>query len=149
LDINKSWSYLLGQIPNTIHHLILIDYLKERYGIKSSRHLHFLQRDFGVVPNENGEDREFHHARGLVAFEYEKLLGKVDKVINPRGQSEFFWKAYLLAQKYFGNYGSSSIPTPSLYTKDILSFLEGLGYRKEDFIFFPGEISKDRKKDRS
>ena len=38
-NLNKSWSYLLGQIPNTIHHLILIDYLTEEYGIESHRSL--------------------------------------------------------------------------------------------------------------
>jgi len=30
-----------------------------------------------------------------------------------------------------------SFPTPSVYKEDILSFLEDLGYQKQDFVFFP------------
>jgi hypothetical protein len=137
LNRNRSWAYLLGQIPNTIHHLILIDYLKEEYGIDSHRHARFLDRHFRGSGNENGKDEEFLYARGLVAFECEKLLGEGDRVIEPRSQSEFLGKAYHAAQTYFGNYRSSSVPTPADYADRILSFLEDLGYKRNDFTFFP------------
>jgi hypothetical protein len=42
LSINKNWGYLLGQVANTAHHLILIDYLKEEYGIESGLHRRLL-----------------------------------------------------------------------------------------------------------
>ena len=78
------------------------------------------------------------YARGLVAFEYEALIGQVNRVIALNSQSEYFRMAYRSAQEYFGAYSSSSIPTPRGYEQDILSLLETLGYRKEDFLFFPG-----------
>ena len=145
-NMKERWFYLLGQIPNTIHHLILVGFLKERYGITSSRHANFLQRHFQTGRDESGKDKEISYARGLAAFEYGKLVGPIERVINIKSQSEFLWKAYYSARKCFGNYGFSSIPTPSIYKEDILSFLENLGYRKEDFMFFPKEMSDDLKK---
>jgi hypothetical protein len=79
---------------------------------------------------------------GLVAFEYEKFIGRVDRVINIHHQTEFFWKAYHSAKKHFGAYSFQSIPNPKGYKQDILSFLEDLGYPREDFVFFP-----ERKRD--
>jgi hypothetical protein len=143
-NMKESWFYLLGQIPNTIHHLILVGFLKEGYGLTSSRHAHFLQRHFQNSGDEGSKDKELLYARGLAAFEYGKLVGPIERVINTRSQSESFWEAYSSAQKYFGNYSSSSIPTPSDYKEDILSFLESLGYRKEGFMFFPKDVSDDR-----
>ncbi len=137
LNLNKHWGYLLGQIVNTAHHLILIDYLKEEYGIRSDLHLRLLQHNFHIIANEIWWDRESLYAKGLIAFEYEKLIGKVDRVINLYRQSEFFWKAYHAAEKHFGGYRSQSIPISSYYKEDILSFLEDLAYQREDFIFFP------------
>jgi hypothetical protein len=79
---------------------------------------------------------------GLVAFEYEKFVGRVDRVININCQTEFFWEAYHSAQKHFDKYRFRSIPVPSSYQEDIVSFLEDLGYERHGFIFFP-DIAED------
>ena len=135
--VEESWFYLLGQIPNTIHHLILIGYLKEKYGIKSTRHVLFLQRHFHKKGGEGSKGKTLSYARGLVAFEYERLIGKVDRVIDASCQTDLFWNAYRAAQKHFEGYSSKSIPDPAAYEKDILSLLEDLGYERKDFVFFP------------
>jgi len=137
MSMRGDWVYLLGQIANTLHHLILVDYLKKEYGIESSLHLHLLHHNFGIVTNGNSRDKESLYAKGLIAFEYERLIGKVDRVMNIFHQTESFWQAYHSAQKYFGRYGFQSMPTSSSYEENILSFLEALGYQREDFMFFP------------
>jgi hypothetical protein len=137
MSMRGDWVYLLGQIANTLHHLILVDYLKKEYGIESSLHLRLLHHNFGIIANDNSRDNESLYAKGLIAFEYERLIGKVDRVINIFCQTESFWQAYHSAQKYFGRYGFQSIPTSSSYEENILSFLEALGYQRKDFMFFP------------
>jgi hypothetical protein len=137
LSINKNWGYLLGQIANTAHHLILIDYLKEEYGIESSLHLRLLQHNFRIIANDNSRDKESLYAKGLIAFENEKLKGKIDRAINPYGQTESFWKAYDSAKRHFGRYRYHSIPISSSYQEDILSFLETLRYQREEFYIVP------------
>jgi hypothetical protein len=135
--MEESWFYLLGQIPNTIHHLILIGYLEEKYRIKSTRHVLFLQRHFQKSGGEGSKGKGLSYAKGLVAFEYERLFGNVDRIINTSCQTESFSKAYDAAQKHFEGYSSESIPAPAAYEEDILSLLEELGYQREDFVFFP------------
>jgi hypothetical protein len=137
MSMGGNWAYLLGQAANTAHHLILADYLKEKYGIQSNLHLHLLHHNFRIIANENSQDKESLYARGLIAFEYEKLIGKIDRVINTSRETESFWEAYHSARKHFGRYSFHSIPTPSSYEEDILSFLEDLGYQRQDFMFFP------------
>lgn len=137
MSMRGDWVYLLGQITNTLHHLILVDYLKKEYGIESSLHLRLLHHNFGIIANDDSTDKESLYAKGLIAFEYEKLIGKVDRVMNIFHQTESFWQAYHSAQKHFGRYGYRSIPTSSSYEENILSFLEALGYQREDFRFFP------------
>lgn len=137
LNLNKHWDYLLGQTMNTVHHLILIDYLKNEYGIESDLHRHLLQHNFRTIAKDNSRDKESLYARGLIAFEYERLIGKIDSVMDSFGQPELFWKAYHSSNKHFGNYRFPNIPTPSVHEENILSFLEELGYQKEDFMFFP------------
>jgi hypothetical protein len=137
MSMRGDWIYLLGQIVNTAHHLLLIDYLKEEYGIEDSLHIYLLDQNFCVAANDNARDKESQYGKGLVAFEYEKFIGGVDGVINIHRQTEFFWEAYHLAQKHFDRYSFRSIPAPSSYKEDILSLLEGLGYPREDFVFFP------------
>jgi len=137
MSMRGDWVYLLGQIANTAHHLVLIDYLKEEYGIEDRLHTYLLHQNFCVAANDNARDKESQFGMALVAFEYERLIGKLDAAINVHHQSEFFWKAYHSAQKHFAEYSSESIPAPSVYEEDILSFLETLEYRREDFIFFP------------
>ena len=136
MNISGDWNYLLGQIVNTVHHLILIDYLKEEYGIQSDLHHQLLHNNLQIIANKNWQDKESLYAKGIIAFEYEKLIGKVDRLINLDCQTEFFWKSYHSAQKHFGKYGFQSVPVPSSYKEDILSFLEDLGYQREDFMFF-------------
>jgi len=136
MSMRGDWVYLLGQIANTAHHLVLIDYLKEEYGVEDSLHIYLLNQNFCVAANDNARDKESQYGMGLVAFEYEKFIGKVDRVINIHRQTEFFWKAYHSAQKHFDKYSFRSIPAPSSYQEDILSFLEDLGYERHAFIFF-------------
>jgi hypothetical protein len=137
MSMSGNWEYLLGQLANTAHHLILIDYLKQRYGFESRLHLHLLNHHFSIAANHNDRDKESLYAKGLIAFEYERLIGKVDQVVTTSSQAQSFWKAYEAAQKYLGGYSSESIPSPAAYKEDILSLLEELGYQKETFIFFP------------
>lgn len=137
MSMRGDWVYLLGQIANTAHHLVLMDYLKEEYGIEDRLHTYLLDQNFCVAANDNVRDKESQYGMGLVAFEYEKSIGRVDRVINIHRQTEFFWKAYHSAQKHFDKYSFRSIPDPTSYKEDILSLLEGLGYPREDFVFFP------------
>jgi len=145
MSMRGDWVYLLGQIANTAHHLILVDYLKEEYGIEDSLHIYLLHQNFCVAVNDNTRDKESQYGKGIVAFEYEKFIGNVNRVINNYPQTEFFWKAYHVAQKHFGQYSFQSIPTRSSYEEDILSFLEGLDYQREDFLFFSGEMGDSKK----
>ncbi len=138
MSMKGDWIYLLGQIPNTAHHLILLDYLRQEYGIEDDLHTYLLDQNFRVAATDNARDRESQYGMGLVAFEYERLIGKFDGAINVNDRSEFFWEAYHLARKHFGSYGIRFIPTTASYQEDILSFLGDLGYQSEDFIFFPG-----------
>jgi hypothetical protein len=131
------WVYLLGQIANTAHHLILIDYLKEEYGIEDNLHIHLLHQNFCIAANDNARDKESQYGKGFVAFEYERLIGKIGRAIDVDHQSEFFWEAHHSAQRHFGKYSSRSIPAACVYEENILSFLEDLGYPRGDFIFFP------------
>jgi hypothetical protein len=137
MNMNKDWDYILGQIVNTAHHLILIDYLKEEYGIESNVHLHLLHHNFCILANENTEDKESLYAKGIIAFEYERLIGKVDRIMNPSSRSESFWKAYHSAAEYFASYRFPDIPAPSKHEENVLSFLEDLGYEREDFVLWP------------
>jgi predicted small secreted protein len=143
MSMTGDWIFLLGQVANTAHHLILTEFLKEEYGIKSDLHLHLLNQNFKNIMNDNSWDKESLYAKGLIAFEYEKLIGHMDQVIDSSKQPDSFWESYHFAQKHFRNYSFRSIPTPSSYEDDILSFLGDLGYQKQDFIFFP-ESSSNR-----
>lgn len=137
MTMGGNWAYLLGQLGNTAHHLVLIDYLREEYEIQSDLHHQLLHHNLQIIANKNWQDKESLYAKGIIAFEYEKLIGKVDRLINLDCQTEFFWKSYHSAQKHFDKYSFHSIPDPSSYKEDILSFLETLEYQKEDFIFSP------------
>jgi len=137
MSMSGDWEYLLGQLSNTVHHLILIDNLKEKYGIESRLHLHLLNRNFTNLPKDSPRDKESLFAAGVIAFECEKLIGNVDRSIDLDRQTEFFRKSYQSAQEHFGKYCFETIPAPSSYQEDILSFLEDLGYQKQDFLFFP------------
>jgi len=136
MSMGGNWEYLLAQLGNTAHHLVLIDYLREEYGIQSDLHHQLLHHNLQIIANKNWQDKESLYAKGIIAFEYEKLIGKVDRLIDLDCQTEFFWKSYHSAQKHFEKYGFQSIPGPSSYEEDILSFLEALGYQKQDFMFF-------------
>ena len=102
MSMRGDWVYLLGQIANTAHHLVLIDYLKEEYGIEDRLHTYLLHQNFCVISNDHAGDKESQYANGLLAFEYEKVIGKVERVINIFRQTESFWQAYHSAQKHFG-----------------------------------------------
>jgi len=137
LNLNKDWSYLLGQLGNTTHHLFLIDYLREEHGISSDIHLRLLDRNFSVLVKEVAMDVESLYAKGLIAFEYERLIGGMEKVAGVSQQPDLLWKAYCSAGKHFGSYHFPNIPVPSCHEENILSFLGDLGYDVEDFTFFP------------
>ena len=137
LNLNRHWKYFLEQIVNTIHHQILIDYLKGQYGIESDLQLALFLHNFRVVSKRHYPDKESQYAKGLVAFEYEKRMGRIEQALNLNRQSDFFWKAYLSAQKSFGAYDIRRIPSAAAYEEDVLTFLEDLGYQRRDFIFLP------------
>ena len=136
LGMGQHWDYLLGQVINTSHHLILIDYLREEYGIGSNFHLHLLHRHFEELARESYKDRESLYAQGLITFEYQKLGGDVGEIAPLNSPGGEIRQSYLAAQRHFDRYHSKTIPSPSAYQKDILSFLEDLGYPKEGFVFF-------------
>jgi hypothetical protein len=140
--MGQHWDYLLGQVTNTAHHLILIGYLREKYAIVSHLHLRLLQYHFEKMVRENFEDRESLYAQGLITFEYRKLIGEVDWVIPLNPQGQMIRQSYLAAQRHFDHYHFQTIPSPSSYRNDILSFLEDLGYAKEGFIFFQPRARK-------
>ena len=144
MNLSKDWDYILGQIVNTSHHLVLIDYLKEEYRIESNVHLSLLHRHFCILANENTKDKESLYAKGIIAFEYERLVGKVNRVMDSSSQSDLFWKAYHSATEYFGRYRLADIPAPSVYEENILSFLEDLGYERDDFVWWPENFREDR-----
>jgi len=74
MSMSGDWEYLLGQLANTVHHLILIDYLGEKYGIESRLHLHLLNHNFSILSKNSLKDKESLYAIGIIAFEYEKLI---------------------------------------------------------------------------
>jgi hypothetical protein len=137
MSMRGDWVYLLGQIANTAHHLILTDYLKEEYGIEDGLHIHLLHQNFCIAANDSARDKESQYGKGVVAFEYERLIGKMGRAIDAEHYSGFFWEAYDSAQRHFGEYSSKSIPAACVYQENILSFLETLGYQRQDFVFFP------------
>ena len=135
MDLGRNWFFLLGQMTNTVHHLILVPYLEEVYGIGSELHLHLLKSS--CIHSVDLNDLESQRAGGLIAYEYERLIGKGNPWINLYGQSENFWKAFEAARRHFQKYGYPSIPSSFRYGENILYFLEDLGYFGEEFIFFP------------
>ena len=137
MSMSGDWEFLLGQLGNTVHHLIMVDYLKEKYGFESRLHLHLLSHNFSIIAKNSPKDKESLFAKGIIALEHEKLVGNVDRMMNLDRQTESFLLSYQSAQKHFEKYGFQKIPTPSSYREDILSFLEDLGYQKQDFVFFP------------
>jgi hypothetical protein len=136
MSMGGNWVYLLGQLGNTAHHLVLIDYLREEYGIQSDLHHQLLHHNLQIIANKNWQDKESLYAKGIIAFEYERLIGNMERGINVSCQTEPFWKAYQMAQEHFWKYSFRSISTSSAYEENIFSFLEDLGYRREDFVFF-------------
>jgi hypothetical protein len=143
--MGRHWDYLLGQVTNTAHHLILIDYLREEYGIGSNFHLQLLHRHFQKLASEAYEDRESLYAQGLITFEYQRLGRDVNEAVPLNPPREEIWQSYRAAQKHFGRYHSQSIPSTSAYRNDILSLLEDLEYARHHFLFFPRGNYKEEK----
>jgi hypothetical protein len=131
----KNWPFFLGQMTNTLHHLILVPYLKEVYDIGSELHLYLLKRSCITFIGLN--DQEPQHIGGLIAYEYERLIGEGNPWIKLYGQSGDFQKSFEAARRHFQEIGSPSIPPSSRYKEKIFSFLEDLGYLGEEFILFP------------
>ena len=136
MNMNRDWFFLLGQIGNTTHHLFLIDHLREMHGIKSNLHLRLLHHNFRLLLKNEGEEEESLFARGIIAFEHERLVGDIDQATRLSPQPELFWRAYRSAGEHFGSYRFPSMPTPSVHQENVLSFLDDLGYDREDFAFF-------------
>jgi hypothetical protein len=131
----RNWFFFLGQMTNTLHHLILVPYLKEVYGIGSELQLRLLKRS--CIPFINLNDQEPQLIGGLIAYEYERLIGERNPWIKLYGQSGDFQKALEAARRRFQETGYPSIPSSSHYKENISSFLEDLGYPGEEFLFFP------------
>jgi hypothetical protein len=138
MDREKNWFFFLGQMANTLHHLILVPYLKEVYGIGSVLHLHLLKRS--CCPSVDLNDQEPQPIGGLIAYEYERLIGEGTPWIKLNGQSGNFQKALEAARRHFQKIDYPSIPSSSCYKKNIFSFLEDLGYLCQEFTFFPRGI---------
>jgi hypothetical protein len=102
-------------------------------------------QNFCIAANDNARDKESQYGKGIVAFEYGRFIGNVNRVIDHYPQTEFFWKAYHVAQDHFGTYRFRSIPTRSSYEEDILFLLGDLDYQREEFFFFPGEMGDSKK----
>jgi hypothetical protein len=131
----KNWFFFLGQMTNTVHHLILVPYLKEIYGIESGLHLQLLKRS--CVSSVDLNDLELQYTGGVIAYEYGRLIGERNPWINLYSQSRDFQKTFETAHKHFRGYCLLTIPSPPLHKSNILSFLEDLGYPGGEFIFFP------------
>jgi hypothetical protein len=138
MNQEKNWFFFLGQMINTLHHLILVPYLKEVYNIGSELQLHLLKRS--CVPSLDLNDHEPQPIGGLIAYEYERLIGEGNPWTNLYGQSGNFQKALEAARKHFQKIGYPSIPSPSCYKGNIFSFLGDLGYLREEFTLFPRGI---------
>jgi len=110
-----------SEIINITHHLIFIELLKEKYEIESSLHLNLLRNNISEFLNDKNSPR---HVKGLRAYEYERLVGKIEGAVNLTPLVE---DAFDSAHKYFCNYNSKSIPTPPSYIEDIWSFLKDTG----------------------
>jgi hypothetical protein len=136
-NLNRHWDYFLTQTVNTVHHQILIDYLKEEYGIESKLHLTLFRHNSRIVFKSHYADKESQYAKGLIAFEHGKCMDNMSRVLTLHGLSDFSWRAYSSARKRFWSYSAESIPAPSTYEEDVFSFLEDLGYRRQDFRFVP------------
>jgi hypothetical protein len=74
------------------------------------------------IANDDNKDKESVYAKGVIAFEYKRLIGQFERIIRPSSQTEPFWTAYHAAQECFGRYSYQSIPTSSTYEANILSF---------------------------
>jgi hypothetical protein len=148
LTMGRNWDYFLGQIINTVHHLILIEYLRDVSNIESRLHLRLLENNLRVLAKENDPDQESLFAKGLIAFEYEKLIGGLSRAIHPHPQSVAFERAYDAAGRHFEGFTFRSFPCPSSYEGEILGFLEDLGYEKERFTFFPAVTSPDERRNK-
>jgi hypothetical protein len=142
--ISHNGSSLLGQIANTAHHLILTDYLRGRHGIGSDLHCRLLHHHFLLfcyqshfLANEAREDMESFYGEGIIAFEYGKILGRLNGVRNLPNQTDFFQQAVRSAEAHFGKYCFQSPPAPSSYEENVLSLLRDLGYERAGFAFFP------------
>jgi len=106
---------------NITHHLIFTELLKEKYAIGSSLHLNLFRNNIsGFLADKNSPQ----HVKGLRAYEYERLLGKIEGAANLNSSVK---DAFESAHKYFCNYNSKSIPTPPSYIEDIWSFLKDTG----------------------
>ena len=110
-----------SEIVNITHHLIFTELLKEVYKIESSLHLNLLRKNISEFLTDENSPR---HIKGLSAYEYERLVGKIEGTGNLNSLVE---DAIASAHKYFCNYNSKSIPTPPSYIDDIWSFLKDTG----------------------
>jgi hypothetical protein len=137
MSMRGDWVYLLGQIANTAHHLLLIDYLRKEYGIESDLYRGLLEHNLRIAAKDNGGDKESLYAKGIIAFEYDRLVGNGNRMESLDRQPELFWKAYDSMKHHFGEYRLSHLPTPSKHEANVFSLLEDLGYEREDFTFFP------------
>jgi hypothetical protein len=144
-DMDKDWFFLLGQIGNTTHHLFLIDYLKKECGIESDIHGRLLHQNFCILASEVTGDVESLYAKGIIAFEYERLIGHVDRAIISIPQPQLFWRAYHAANERFGSYRFPNLPAPSIHAKNVFAFLRDLGYPVKEFVMWPEKILHSRK----
>jgi len=115
---------ILQAIQNVTHHLILVDLLREEYGIHSDLYLSLIRRNLGEYLSDTELMQE---VKALRVFEYEKLVGRVEDVVTAGTQVKSFQKAYESADTRFGKYGFKHMPPSNDYKEDIITFLKDIG----------------------
>ncbi len=115
---------ILQAIQNVTHHLILVDLLREEYGIHSDLYLSLIRRNFGEYLSDTELMQE---VKALRVFEYEKLVGRVEDVATAGTQVKCFQKAYESTDTIFSKYGFKHMPPSNDYKEDIITFLKEIG----------------------
>jgi hypothetical protein len=115
---------ILQTIQNVTHHLILVDLLREEYGIHTDLHLRLIRRNLGEYLSDTELMQE---TKALRVFEYEKLVARMEEAVTAGTQVKSFQKAYASAGIRFASYSFKDVPTSNEYKEDVLSFLKDIG----------------------
>ena len=113
-------------IQDVTHHLILVDLLREEFGIHSDLHLDLIRNNLGDYLSDT---ELLQQVKALRVFEYKKLIGNMEEIISVSDQGESFQKTYVSAVTRFGEYDFEHIfSLPDHYKENMISFLMDIGY---------------------